>query len=63
MLTAIDERADWNRAGGVRFCAHFRRPMCRRKFLVLTGPTRLGKTIYGRGAFGHDILLFTDGAV
>ena len=36
------------------FLPQFRRPMFRRKFLVLTGPTRLGKTIYGRGLFGHD---------
>ena len=35
------------------FLPQFARPMFRRSFLVLTGPTRLGKTIYGRSLFGH----------
>ncbi len=39
------------------FLPQFGQPMFRRKFLVLTGPTRLGKTIYGRGLLGHDVTL------
>ncbi|CAE7510291.1 unnamed protein product [Symbiodinium natans] len=35
------------------FLPQFARPMFRRSFLVLTGPTRLGKTIYARSLFGH----------
>ncbi|CAE7233296.1 unnamed protein product [Symbiodinium sp. CCMP2592] len=35
------------------FLPQFTRPMFRRSFLVLSGPTRLGKTIYARSLFGH----------
>lgn len=34
------------------FLAQFDQPMHRRKFLVLDGPTRLGKTIFARSLFG-----------
>ncbi|CAL1129654.1 unnamed protein product [Cladocopium goreaui] len=36
------------------FLPQFTRPMHRRKFLVLNGPTRLGKTVYARSLFGAD---------
>ena len=39
------------------FLPQFRRPMFRRRFLVLVGPTQIGKTIYARSLFGDQATL------
>jgi hypothetical protein len=39
------------------FLPQFTRPSFRRKFLVLSGPTQVGKTVYARSLFGHEATL------